>query len=176
MKKYIYDKKGGIGNTNAAINGTASHNDNQYPLENANLYLDNLAAAATQEKVVLDNLVSINTNLIAQLKTLTKKYKQLTIQEDKVASSNVPMLNGKKLKFVQFEKTVLAILTDIGARKVTLVLLILSQGQIIVKMLLVMTSKEDLSKIRIRSALTTKTRVFRYYLIILDYSSRIKNI
>ena len=147
MKKRIHDKKGGIGNANAAVNDTASDNDNQHPLENVNLHLDNLAAAATQEKVVLDNLVSNNTKLIAQLETLTKKYEQLTIQGDKVASSNVPMLNGKKLKFVQFEKkTIIIILTDISVQKVTQVLFVLNQEQIIVKTLLVITSKEDLSK------------------------------
>ena len=75
-----------------------------HQMENTSMYLDNLAAAATQEKAVLDDLVRNNTNLIAQLETLTKKYEQLNVQGEKVASSNVPMLNGKRLKFVQFDK------------------------------------------------------------------------
>ena len=74
FKKRIHDKKGGIGNTNAAVNNTAYEDDNTYPLESVNLYLGNLAAAATQEKAVLGDLVSNNANLIVQLEMLTKKY------------------------------------------------------------------------------------------------------
>ena len=85
MKKHIHDKKGGISNTNAAVNNIAYEDNNMHQLENANLYLENLAAAATQEKAVLGDLVSNNTNLIAQLETLTKKYEQLNVQGEKVA-------------------------------------------------------------------------------------------
>ena len=42
------------------------------------MYLDNLAAVATQEKDVLEKLVNSNTNLITQLTVLTSKFEELS--------------------------------------------------------------------------------------------------
>lgn len=66
--------------------------------------LDNLAAAATQEKDVLDKLVSNNAKLVGQLELLTKKFEQLSNQDKDSANSSVPLHNGKRLKLVQCNK------------------------------------------------------------------------
>ena len=67
-------------------------------------YLDNLSVSATQEKDVLDQLVNNNTNLITYLTTLTGKFEQLSNQQGSGNSNGSPMLNGKKMKFVQYNK------------------------------------------------------------------------
>ena len=64
-------------------------------------YLDNLAAAATQEKDVLEKLVNNKTNLITQLAALTKKFEQLSSQENSSNSNGTPKLNGKKMRFIK---------------------------------------------------------------------------
>ena len=60
-------------------------------------YLDNLDAAVTQEKDVLDTLVSNNEKLVDQLEKLTNKFDQLSSSNNGASfnNSNVPMLNGK---------------------------------------------------------------------------------
>ena len=70
-----------------------------------NTCLDNLAVAATQERYFLDRLVSKNEKLVNQLEKLTKKFDQLSINNNGTSTSNstVPILNGKRLKFVQYE-------------------------------------------------------------------------
>ena len=72
-----------------------------------NTCLDNFAVAATQEKYFLDRLVSNNKKLVYQLEKLTNKFDQLSINNNGTSTSNstVTMLNGKRLKFVQYEKT-----------------------------------------------------------------------
>ena len=69
--------------------------------------LDNLAAAATQEKDVLDKLVSNNEKLVEQLERLTTKYDQLSSNNNRSTSNNngtsTPMLNGKALLFRQYD-------------------------------------------------------------------------
>ena len=67
-------------------------------------YLGNLAAAATQEKDMLEKLVTNSTNLITQLVALTNKFEQLPSQDYSSSSSGTPILNGKKMKFVQYDK------------------------------------------------------------------------
>ena len=64
-------------------------------------YFDNLAAAATQEKDVLDRLVSNNEKLVDQLERLTTKFDQLSSNNNGNRNNNstIPMLNGKRLKF-----------------------------------------------------------------------------
>ena len=97
LKKKIHDKKGNIGQAHA-VSTEASP---QFDMDNMNTYLDNLAAAATQEKNVLDQLVANNTKLVQQLEVLTKKYESL---KNNSSNSQEPAINGKKMKFVQYEK------------------------------------------------------------------------
>lgn len=68
------------------------------------IYLGGLAAAATQEKAVLKDLVSNNAKFISQLEALTKKCDQLASVTNSSSSSGVTMLNGWKLKLVQHKK------------------------------------------------------------------------
>ena len=101
MKKRIHDKKGGIRQAHAA--SKVPNEDQQFEIGKMDTYLDNLTAAATQEKAVLEELVSNNTKLIRQLEVLTKKFEQLTSQggsSGNSSSDGTLMLNGKKLKLV----------------------------------------------------------------------------
>ena len=69
-------------------------------------FLDHLAAASTQENLILEKCLTNNEKLITQLETLTSKFDQLSINTNSTTTSNstVPMFNGKNLKFVQYEK------------------------------------------------------------------------
>ena len=73
-------------------------------MNNIDSYLDNLAAAETQEKDVLEQLVNSNTNLITQLIELTKKFEQLSCQDNSSNSSGAHTINGKMIKFVKHNK------------------------------------------------------------------------
>ena len=68
-------------------------------------YLDNLADTATQEKDVLDRLFSNNEKLVDQLERLINKFDQLSSNNNgnHNNNSNVPMVNGKRLKFKKYE-------------------------------------------------------------------------
>ena len=76
-----------------------------YDANNMSTYLDNLAAAATQEKDVLDRLVSNNEKLVEQLERLTTKYDQLSCTNNKSTynKSTTPMLYGKPLHFKKYD-------------------------------------------------------------------------
>ena len=101
-------KKGGIGRANAVEQSEDSefYENQNNDINNMSTYLDNLAAAATQEKDVLDRLVSNNEKLVNQLEKLTNKFDQLSSNKNGTSTTNstVPMLDGKRLKFMQYEK------------------------------------------------------------------------
>ena len=64
-------------------------------------YLDNLVAAATEEKDVLEQLVTINTSLVKQLEVLTTKVQQLSSQSIGLSNTlDVPIINRKCMKFM----------------------------------------------------------------------------
>lgn len=88
FKKRTHDKKGGIGQAHAALEGQLSTEEEQHAVGKMDSYLDNLTAAATQEKEVLEDLINNNAKLITQLEVLTKKYDQLTIKGDKFGSNS----------------------------------------------------------------------------------------
>ena len=102
LKKKNHDKKGGVGQAHDVTQDDACVpcNDPDVNLSNIDTYLDNLAAVATQEKDVLDKLVSDDSKLVSQLEILTSKFNQLSNQSSTSTVNNIPMLNGKKLKFV----------------------------------------------------------------------------
>ena len=110
LKKKIHDKKGGLGQANLASeeNYSTPYEEEQFEVSKLDTYLDNLAAAATQEKDVLEKLVNNNTNLITQLTTLTSKFEQLSNQQkgsNSGGNSNgTPTLNGKKMQFIKYNK------------------------------------------------------------------------
>ena len=106
LKKQIHDKKGGIGRANAAeeIDESELYENHDYDVNKMDTYLDNLAASATQEKDVLDKLVSNNEKLVNQLETLTAKFNQLSGNARSDRNDSTPMFKDKKLKFVQYEK------------------------------------------------------------------------
>ena len=108
MKKSIHDKKGGIGRANGVeeVEESELYGSHNYDITKMDSYLDNLAAAATQEKDFIDRLVNNNEKLITQLETLTAKFDQLSSNPNSISTSNstIPMFNGKKPKFVQYEK------------------------------------------------------------------------
>ena len=108
LKKIIHDKKGNVGRANEVeeVEESVTYENQNYDINNLNTHLDNLAVAVTQEKDVLDISVSNNEKLVNQLETLTKKFDQLSINNNGTSTSNstVTMLNGKRLKFVQYEK------------------------------------------------------------------------
>ena len=98
LKKKIHDKKGGIGQAHAVTEYYKDVQDEQHDFsyDKMDVYLDNLAAAATQEKNVLDQPVSNNTKLVAQLEALTNKFNELSNKGNGTSDSNVPMIYGKK--------------------------------------------------------------------------------
>ena len=110
LKKKIHDKKGGISQANLASeeNNCAPFEEQQCEVSTLDACLDNLAAAATQEKDVLEKLVNNNINLITQLTALTSKFGELSNQQNGGNSggnsNGTPMLNGKKLKFIKYDK------------------------------------------------------------------------
>ena len=108
LKKNIHDKKSGIGRANSEeeIEEIEAYENQDYDVNNISTHLDNLAAASTQEKDVLDRLVSNNKKLVDQLERLTNKFDQLSSNNNSNRNSNstVTMINGKRLKFVQYEK------------------------------------------------------------------------
>ena len=106
MKKKIHDKKGGLGQAHLVQDNDICSRCTSPTLDIAKMdaCLDNLTAAATQEKDVLDKLVTNNASLIKQLETLTSKFQQLSSQSQSYSDSSTPMLYGKKLKFVQHDK------------------------------------------------------------------------
>jgi len=67
------------------------------------LYLNNLAAAATAEKNVLDKLVKNNEKLIDQLAKLTAKFESLSSPNNS-QTGDKPKYRGKNLLFVQYKK------------------------------------------------------------------------
>ena len=105
LKKNIHDKKGGIGRANAAVETEEQVCEYQdYDASNMSTYLDNLAAAATQEKDVLDRLVSNNEKLVEQLERLTTKFDQLSSNNNgNTNNSTTPTLNGKSLQFKKYD-------------------------------------------------------------------------
>jgi len=66
-------------------------------------YLNNLAAAATAEKNVLDKLVKNNEKLVDQLAKLTAKFKSLSSPNNS-QTGDKPKYKGKNLLFVQYKK------------------------------------------------------------------------
>lgn len=107
LKKNINDKKGGLGQANAVNQEGICQPcpSSSIDMTKMDTHLDNLAAAASQEKDVLDQLVANNTSLIKQLEVLTSKVQQLSGSgTNSSTASATPMFNGKRLKFVQHEK------------------------------------------------------------------------
>ena len=80
LKKKIHNKKDSISEANLVLeeNNYSPFENQHYKASGLDAYLDNLAAAATQEKDVLEKLVNNNTNLITQLTALTSKFEELS--------------------------------------------------------------------------------------------------
>ena len=106
LKKNINDKKGGLGRANSVKpeDICAPCTSQVLDVSKMDAHLDNLAAAATQEKDVLEQLVTNNSSLVKQLEVLTTKVQQLSGQGHSSRTSDTPMINGKRMKFVQYDK------------------------------------------------------------------------
>ena len=98
----------GQANLASEENYSTPYEEEQFEVSKLDTCLDNLAAASTQEKDVLEKLVNNNTNLITQLTTLTSKFEQLSNQQkgsNSGGNSNgTPTLNGKKMQFIKYNK------------------------------------------------------------------------
>ena len=106
INKNIHDKKGGVGQANLVLeeDNFIPYEDQQFDTNKMDSYLDNLDAAATQDKDVLEKLVNNNANLITQLASLSNKFEQLSSQEKSSITRIVPMSNAKKMTLIQNEK------------------------------------------------------------------------
>ena len=82
-------------------------------------YLDNLAAAVTQEKNVLDRLVSNNEKLVDQLERLTNNLDQLSSNNNgnRTNKSDVPMLHGKDSNLCNMKQKDIDIHVDTNSLK-----------------------------------------------------------
>jgi len=102
-------KKGSIGQANAAEEEHTQTSTNQtninaaFDVSQMDSYLNNLEAAATAEKNVLDKLVKNNEKLIDQLAKLTAKFESLSSPNNS-QTGDKPKYKGKNLLFVQYKK------------------------------------------------------------------------
>ena len=93
---------GGIGSANAVeeVYSRYHHEQQEFDINKIDACLNNVSAAASQKKDVLDKLVNTNKKLIAQLQTLTNKHNQLSGDEKGSSNDGTSTLKGKNLKFV----------------------------------------------------------------------------
>ena len=121
LKKSIHDKKGSIRRDNVVeeVEESGLYRNHNYDINNISTHLDNLAAAVTQEKDVLDRLVNKTEKLVTQLETLTAKFEQLSSNHNSTSTSNstVPMLNGKSSNVCNMKRTDTTIHPDTTASK-----------------------------------------------------------